>query len=745
MTVSFDATFVEQQVWAYLTTILKFSDASAAGIMGAWCNESGRGSTTPDPTSIEGIFDESLYLGPKKLAAMSNWGAYGSSIAVSSYYTASDGVTYPGMGMWGITGENVLHLFDVAKAKNKQWYDLDPQLELWKKTYITASYGGLDSGRLSLLSGLKQGGLTASTASAYAYGLIAYGYPLYEATASASAESIYSKYKGKRFTYTGDSGESRLLEDFIEKALSYSGTTEVQWAQKHVGKWYDQGAWCADFVSACAEEVGGILGVLFDGSASAYACAHSVTKYGGVHHTKSGYTPKRGDLFNLSPQHNNAWAQHIGIVLESNGTTFKTIEGNTGGGVVASNTLTISSAYCFCSPNWPASSGSSNGGSGFIASSLFESKNTREDAILREVAYLDKNYKPTTEQTDIKLCIANYTELFEAFWDAGLRMKLAKTEVKYDYSKLHSKVKIIVEYFVDQGYCPAVGCGIAANIYYESKFKAGNSKNKGKYIGLLSWTGKRAEKMQKYVGKKWEKEFSKQLEYLNLEIETSYKTSFKQYVLELDHLEATAQVSTLYFAHALKGLAFDSEEAFIRQQKAVEYFNQIVRKVTYSSGNLTAGNSNFDSNGITFSGSDSTASASQKAIVSKALSGTVPGRSGWCLEWVNKVYTAAGYSASILWSSLAIDVWRGREAQTSFGTDMTSIPLGACIITTGSGSGGAGHIGIYIGNGNVISEVGAYTQRTETIANFGSWAIDYIDGMQGMCGWVCPNCGVTWQ
>ena len=135
-------------------------------------------------------------------------------------------------------------------------------------------------------------------------------------------------------------------------------------------------------------------------------------------------------------------------------------------------------------------------------------------------------------------------------------------------------------------------------------------------------------------------------------------------------------------------------------------------------------------------GDEKKASQAQKEIVEVATSGSVPGSGGMCLQWVNDVYQVAGYPFTRYPG--AIDVWRNRESASAYSSDMSKIPLAAAVVTTGSGSGGNGHIGIYIGGGEVISEVGG--QRVETVEGFGSWSsFDTIDGMTGMCGFVCPS------
>ena len=192
-------------------------------------------------------------------------------------------------------------------------------------------------------------GKAARTFDAYAKAYVDSNYGESEAIEKL-IRPIYNKWNLSK--YNGADGSNKC-EEFVKKALSYKGTTGSQWSAKHP-KWYDAGVWCADFVSAVGEEVG-ILGKVFDGSASAYTCAHSVTKYGGKVHTESSYTPQRGDLVNFmwnGGAITGSYADHIGIVTGCEKGVVKTIEGNTSDMVAErSYNRTSSVLACFCSPN----------------------------------------------------------------------------------------------------------------------------------------------------------------------------------------------------------------------------------------------------------------------------------------------------------------------------------------------------------------------------------------------------------
>ena len=99
---------------------------------------------------------------------------------------------------------------------------------------------------------------------------------------------------------------------------------------------------------------------------------------------------------------------------------------------------------------------------------------------------------------------------------------------------------------------------------------------------------------------------------------------------------------------------------------------------------------------------DAPATELQKRIVEVALHSDSYGiehKKGYCLRWVREVYTAAGVE-----NQDNKNCARCQGYHCGVSTDMTSIPLGAAIFTQG-GHKIYGHVGIYIGNNEVISNL----------------------------------------
>lgn len=102
----------------------------------------------------------------------------------------------------------------------------------------------------------------------------------------------------------------------------------------------------------------------------------------------------------------------------------------------------------------------------------------------------------------------------------------------------------------------------------------------------------------------------------------------------------------------------------------------------------------------------------------------------WCAAWVNRVYDNAGVTSCS--HATAYESYQHH----CISTDKTAIPIGASVFGTGSSSGGAGHVGIYIGGGNVIDSKGSAAQiDIQPLEEWISWQTDVIDGKSGWLGW----------
>ncbi len=118
------------------------------------------------------------------------------------------------------------------------------------------------------------------------------------------------------------------------------------------------------------------------------------------------------------------------------------------------------------------------------------------------------------------------------------------------------------------------------------------------------------------------------------------------------------------------------------------------------------------------------------AIVKAAKETPSPG-AGLCQSWVRQVYANAGLGNNYIATAyLAFK-------QNCVDTSKDNIPVGAAVYGTGTGS--AGHVGIYIGNGQVMDNVGEI--KTSSLEDWIKWQEEKGNVLDGKCGWL----GWGWQ
>ena len=153
------------------------------------------------------------------------------------------------------------------------------------------------------------------------------------------------------------------------------------------------------------------------------------------------------------------------------------------------------------------------------------------------------------------------------------------------------------------------------------------------------------------------------------------------------------------------------------KQNALTHFTMKKASKSTTSGN----------NGAVAAGEGVMTDVSQ-SIVDATNNTAWPG-ANYCAQWVDDVYTNAGLSVNRQATAYA-------EAMTNvISTDKNAIPIGAAVYGTGQASGGAGHVGIYIGSGKVIDSISNGIKTWDSIDSWLSWQTDSIGGYQGWIGW----------
>ena len=191
-------------------------------------------------------------------------------------------------------------------------------------------------------------------------------------------------------------------------------------------------------------------------------------------------------------------------------------------------------------------------------------------------------------------------------------------------------------------------------------------------------------------------------------VETRTETITKESTDEQGNtVETTEQVEKKYLVITLTGKSADdmsTSYSFNATQKKYlaelmsDKNNKLWASLIYNIGGVS-GSGNFDIKDLDFS--NETVNDTQKKIVAVATNSAkygISARSGYCQAWVADVYQAVtGSRGSAHCALCAADMW-------AVSSDFSQIPVGATVY--GYSSSQYGHVGIYIGNGMVVHNIG---------------------------------------
>lgn len=333
-------------------------------------------------------------------------------------------------------------------------------------------------------------------------------------------------FQGFIYNPNGQFG-ANLLKQFIDNAESHVGENG-DWTWKTSGLGRGQ-PWCAAFVMAVGKSTASnIIGNIIPQTFGAGDIPRLGTKQGmgtwipGPHRGNYNAKPQAGDMVLFRYEYSDSdpdeyFSDHVGIVKEVIGDTVWTIEGNSGNGdnwssKVCKNSyrLKSNSINGYYRPNWAKIGGYGTGGGGL----LYTMENTREDAIVREVAYID-GFKPSISKTNIKLSVINYTSALAGLLNGQLTAATGNIDISN--SDLEAVPRIIVQYMQSKGLPISAGVGIAANVQAECGFDisiSGADSNGLTSGGMCQWNGQNYTDMVKYVGSNWRTNLSGQLDFL---------------------------------------------------------------------------------------------------------------------------------------------------------------------------------------------------------------------------------------
>lgn len=389
---------------------------------------------------------------------------------------------------------------------------------------------------------------------------------------------------------------SDVAAEFVKTAKAQIGS-KLSWT-KSVAH-CDNIKWSAAFVCACAIKAGDVLDKVIAKSFNQEEMFRLGVekKYGTfISGPQLGAAPKprAGDLIAFRDKKKSGGSRYagdrVGIVVEVVDNTISVVSGDTNSTSIhlsvvsaqkyAINTNTILGYF---RPQWSLLNSSvldlPNNGL-YTSAQLYTTQNTSEDAVIREVGYLDSKYKPSIQSSDIRLSVVNYTDLLSAFVSHLSVTPSVIDEGVSNYNVVadgvvNNAAKTVIKYFTNKGLNAAAAVAIAANINGESGFNTAALGDYGTAFGLCQWRFNRATQMKSMAGNNWANNFNGQLDYLWYELTTSYTNTYN-FLRNVDNTLDGAYAAVGYFVKDFERPRDPAGETSKRQEYAREYWQQIV-------------------------------------------------------------------------------------------------------------------------------------------------------------------------
>lgn len=451
------------------------------------------------------------------------------------------------------------------------------------------------AGHVAIVEQINSDGSIVTSNSAYGR----YDLYFYLSTVTPPYYTWSSKYSLQGFIYNthlgADSSSSNAAEQFIAAAKNHINHTRND-IKKIISA--TPLKWAAAFICACAKEAGGILGTVI---AEEYnqedmfkvGIKNSWGKFIAGPQSGVAAKPTAGDLiaFKYSKRSSGPYdGDHVGIVVSVVNNNVTYISGD--GGNTMSYQSKVSSQKCainsntilgYYRPMWSRihsdiADVADNGL--YTTGQLYTTQNTSEDAVIREVGYLDSRYKPSISSSGIRLSVVNYTDLLAAFVShlgvtpSQIDEGTSNADVITD-GVVEAAARTVIEYLVQKGLNGAAAVGVAANIKRESGFNTAIVGDYGTSFGICQWHNARGDAMKRTAGANWRTNLSGQLDYLWYELTTAYKSVYTA-LKGVDNTLAGAKAATDIFVRKFEVPANLNDESALRQKFAEEYWNQIV-------------------------------------------------------------------------------------------------------------------------------------------------------------------------
>lgn len=395
------------------------------------------------------------------------------------------------------------------------------------------------------------------------------------------------------------------LEAFLEAANYFLGIPSIyssrgQEMAATAGFPGYTGAWCAVFVMACAARAG-LLGTVIGRDPNAYAIEvqRITVDYcdgewieGPAVNGGAAVTPIPGDLITFgwtSYYTGYEHASHIGIVEYVKDGQVHTIEGNTHG---ESDTnvydLDFGCINMYVRPNWAKvgddiTSYLRSAGLRAVKGPLYANKNDRHDMTVRQVGYLDNQYKLSNNSSGLAVSIINYTTVLGQLYDSFAGVTEEKIIV--DTSKLNGNTKIAMDYFLGYGFSASSASALVGCLLAYSNLQTNHTEQRGKlwFYGIASWPQEEvSKKIKPKLGNDWTQQnnLSAQLDYFLNDLLTNFKdlvTLIKP--IEIDESKVDYATDRIMYAYNKQFITgSDIKKA---KQYALDVFNSLT--ITYNS------------------------------------------------------------------------------------------------------------------------------------------------------------------
>jgi len=400
-----------------------------------------------------------------------------------------------------------------------------------------------------------------------------------------------------------DMGRAPHLQEFLRAADYFEGLKENPPESNHFTDprgqelWNLAGvgsnmAWCAAFVSACAQKAGIANIIIAKNSRAPLVAKNTVELYGGTWidgpliNGKQPVIPQPGDLITFGTE---TWkghdkAKHIGIVTSVDDKVH-TIEGNTGEDGICKYkeyAFDCDRINLYVRPDW------SRVGDILDAETaeeptftpLYNNYNDRHDMTLRQVCYLDGNYNLSDAGSGIAISAINYTTMLGTLYDSFA--PAYASNISIDTSLLTGNEKIAIDYFLSMVYPASSACAMAGCLYAYSRlntqFKYKIPRTGETRYGIGAWNGTKlggliASHYDELVS--WDTDLSHQLSFFLNDLYNNYRDLFTHIKTKSLGLDAVNELVDEFMP--IYNPEMDTESIHIAAKEwATQFYNNLI-------------------------------------------------------------------------------------------------------------------------------------------------------------------------